>query len=193
MNYLKPKTKHLKPSEGFVLLFALLISSILLATGLGISRIIMREIFLASLARESSVAFFAADTGAECAFHWYYAYKFDSSTFTSNPPIPTTRSLFCNGQAIRDGEPGPLKNTAGNQLNDLRGGVTSTFSFYTSQQSVGTVSGNKPLPCASVTLTFLGTDINDPSSVLIKSKGYNSCDLTKAQTLERTIEYTFVR
>ncbi|MEK7066721.1 MAG: hypothetical protein AAB965_04105, partial [Patescibacteria group bacterium] len=55
---LNPKRQPLNASSaGFVLLFALLISSILLATGLGISRIIMREIFLASLARESSVAF----------------------------------------------------------------------------------------------------------------------------------------
>ena len=61
MKVLKPKTQHLKPSRGFVLLFALLISSILLATGLGISRIILREIFLTSLGRESSVAFFAAE------------------------------------------------------------------------------------------------------------------------------------
>lgn len=63
-------TKKTKREKGVVLLIAVIISSLVLALGIGIGNIIVKEIVLTSLSRNSRVAFFAADAGVECAMHW---------------------------------------------------------------------------------------------------------------------------
>lgn len=54
---------------GFVALFAVLISAVVLAITLGISNTAYKEVFLTSQARDANYAFFAADSGAECALY----------------------------------------------------------------------------------------------------------------------------
>ncbi len=56
--------------RGFTLFYAVLISSLLLAIGLAIFNITFKEVILSSGARESANAFYAADTGLECALYW---------------------------------------------------------------------------------------------------------------------------
>ena len=55
---------------GFTLLFAVLISSLLLTIGIAIFNITFKEVILASQARESQFSFYAADSGLECALLW---------------------------------------------------------------------------------------------------------------------------
>lgn len=55
--------------RGFVILFAVLISAIILLIGVGIFRITVKETILSSAARESMISFFAADGGLECALY----------------------------------------------------------------------------------------------------------------------------
>ncbi len=62
--------KITKNKRGFVILFAVTISSILLAIALGISNISMKEVKFSTSAKNTNEAFFAADTGIEYAlFH----------------------------------------------------------------------------------------------------------------------------
>lgn len=56
--------------KGFTLLLAVLISGVLLAVGLAIFNITIRELILSSSGRDSQFAFYAADSGAECALYW---------------------------------------------------------------------------------------------------------------------------
>src|SRR3989338_745700 len=53
--------------RGFVLLFAVTISSIILAITLGVTDIALKEINFSTSAQNTNDAFFAADTGIECA------------------------------------------------------------------------------------------------------------------------------
>lgn len=55
--------------KGFVVLYAVLITSLVLAMVISITNISYKEIVLSSYARESHFAFFAADTGLECAMY----------------------------------------------------------------------------------------------------------------------------
>jgi len=57
-------------SGGFVVLFTVLISSIILAIALGISSVSLGEVVLSGTAKEGNTAFFAADAGAECALYF---------------------------------------------------------------------------------------------------------------------------
>ncbi len=59
-----------KNNQGFVLLYTVLIASIILAIALGIANISYQEVVLSSSAKDGNIAFFAADTGAECALYW---------------------------------------------------------------------------------------------------------------------------
>jgi len=55
---------------GYALIFAVLTASILLSAGLGIANIVYKQLLISAIGRQSVAAFYAADTGAECAIHW---------------------------------------------------------------------------------------------------------------------------
>ena len=59
--------------SGFVILFAVIISTMIVLITAGIFRIALKETILASTATESQVALYAADTGLECGlYHEYF-------------------------------------------------------------------------------------------------------------------------
>ena len=55
--------------RGFVILFTILISAIIMMIGIGIFTIATRETILSSTSREAQSAFYAADAGVECALY----------------------------------------------------------------------------------------------------------------------------
>ena len=59
--------KKIKKDKGFVILFVVTLSSILLAIALGAANIALKEIKFGTSAKDTNNAFFAADTGAELA------------------------------------------------------------------------------------------------------------------------------
>jgi len=56
--------------RGFALLFAVLTASLLLAIGMSIFRISFKELTISIAARDSQIAFYAADSARECAVYW---------------------------------------------------------------------------------------------------------------------------
>lgn len=70
--------KKIKKNRGFVLLFAVMLSSIILAIALGISSIALKEINFTTSARDANNAFYAADTGVECALQNDKTFRFNS-------------------------------------------------------------------------------------------------------------------
>ena len=62
--------KKIKKNSGFTILYAVMISSIILAITLGIMGISLKEIKFGTSAKDTNDAFFAADTGAECALYY---------------------------------------------------------------------------------------------------------------------------
>jgi hypothetical protein len=71
-----------KKEEGVALLFAVLMTSMLLLVALGISNVSYKENLFATEARDSGKAFFAADTGIECGLllHKQGAFVANAST-----------------------------------------------------------------------------------------------------------------
>lgn len=57
-------------SGGFVVLYTVLIATIILAITIGIALIAYNQVILSSSVAEGGEAFFAADSGAECALYW---------------------------------------------------------------------------------------------------------------------------
>jgi hypothetical protein len=81
-----------KKNRGFVILFAVILSTIILSITLGVTNIALKEIKFGTSAKDTNNAFFAADTGAECAL---LNDKSTGSAFVSSSP-----TITCNNSSI---------------------------------------------------------------------------------------------
>ncbi len=157
--------------KGFAMLFAVLVSSIILAIGLSIFNLTIKELTLSSSGRESQVAFYAADTGAECALYW----NFQSAVSIFRPPSASSTTPSPNTQ-----------DCIGTQLGGLSGtisGATTTYVF-TLPMAIGT-------GCARVTVKK-GDTASGIVNTVIDSRGYNiNCDSDDDDKVERGIRVVF--
>ncbi len=140
---------HIPSRRGFTILFAVLIGSLLFSLGLFIARVSLKEITLATAGKNSEVAFFAADTGIECAL--YYDFRV-SGTFPNSSGKSMPPSINCNGA------PNPLLPESANSTS-----ATSTF-------TLNFTVGAKPAGCAIV---LIGKTTS--GSTIIESRGRNEC------------------
>lgn len=85
-----------KNNQGFALLFSVLLSSLLLAIGLSIFNITLKELALSTATARSVNALYAADSGRECALYW--------DEKSENVPTvvvgSTGGTITCNGSNI---------------------------------------------------------------------------------------------
>lgn len=170
MRYIEVNKKT-RTQRGFTLLYAVLISSILLAIGIAIFEITVRELRLSSVVRESQYAFYAADSGIECVLYW------DMQASSSRVFYPgASQTITCDSQSI--------PNVGGSAF-----GTPNTF-------SAGIPGPNR---CVSVTVTKSKVDPVDISPnpavrTVIDSRGYNvACSElgTNASAVERTLRVTY--
>ena len=83
-----------KERRGFVILFAVTLSAIILSITLGIANVAFKEIKFGTSAKDSNEAYFAADTGVECAS---INDKYTSTIFVLSPSGST---IQCLGRSI---------------------------------------------------------------------------------------------
>ncbi len=74
--------KKIKKNSGFVILFAVTLSAIVLAIALGVASVALKEVKFGTSARATNDAFFAADTGIE-----YVLFKDKDPTFYPMPAV----------------------------------------------------------------------------------------------------------
>lgn len=85
--------KYYTSQKGFVVLFTVLISSIVLLMSLGIMSISTKEVLLSIQSRDAAKAFFAADAGMECALYADRQHT-GGSAFLAGDPVS------CNGVPV---------------------------------------------------------------------------------------------
>lgn len=68
-NFLRKKEKKLEFKNGFVILIAIVISSLLISIGVFMANVAYKELLLSMSAKSTQTAFFAADTAIECALY----------------------------------------------------------------------------------------------------------------------------
>ncbi len=98
------KRKQKKFDGGFVMLYAILITVAVISIGLSLLSVLIEQVPISGLERESSLAFYSADIGLECALYWDNISS--PGTFVSGPPWPVT----CNNAAPLG--PGVVKTTS---------------------------------------------------------------------------------
>ncbi|MFZ2149818.1 MAG: LamG domain-containing protein [Minisyncoccia bacterium] len=87
------QSQLIKNNKGFVILFAVTISAILLSIALGVANIAQKEIKFGTSAKETNNALFAADAGIECAL-------FYDKSAPANNAFTGTASMTCGGGSI---------------------------------------------------------------------------------------------
>lgn len=160
-----------KTTRGFTLLLAVLISSILIALGGAIFDIVSKQILLSSAGRESQFAFYAADTGIECALYW------DSKgAFSSTSPIT---QINCGDTPMSTTDTPPtFKRDPGTVANNYTLNAELYFRYP---------SGSTPL-CVTV---LVNRTYSPTLKTTIQSFGHNTCDNTSSLLLERAIKVTY--
>ncbi len=151
--------------KGFTLLFASLVSSLLLAVGLAIFDITLKEIILSSTARDSAYAIYTADTGIECAFYWDFKYNGNSSAFATSSFSSPAATISCNNQTIT-----PAVVTTVNS-------AVTTFTLTMSPQPY----------CATVVISKSGNPVN----TVVVSHGYNTCVAGDPRRIERALQANY--
>ena len=81
--------------KGFTLFIAVLIGSLMLAIGFSIFNLSFKELLLSASSRDSQIAFYAADTGLECAL--YHDQKLRDFQAT---PSGGNVTITCAGQTV---------------------------------------------------------------------------------------------
>ncbi len=156
----------IKKNNGFIILFAVTLSSLILAMALSVSNIALNEMKFSTNVRDTNDAFFAADTGVECAL-W------SDKPVTKFPVVGPAVALIC----------APVAPTYSGGVN------TGLYTF------VVTGLGSNSAGCAKVTV-FKDAASSPPYTVTtITSKGYNigdsSCNSTNPNRIEREIRVSY--
>jgi hypothetical protein len=173
----------LKSQKAFVLLYAVLVASVILAIGFSLANIITKQIILSSIGKSSRVAYYAADGGRDCGLFWVnYADVIYGRPFDNSTPVR------CGGTEFSPSlSPNPLEKS----LLQLYPGVDLTGSAYTAYSfNPIDLSVDSQAACAKVTIfTFIqGASPKNYRSIVL-SRGFNtSCvSMQSPRTVSRTV------
>lgn len=158
------------PRLGFALLFAVLAITVLLSISIAILNISLREVILSSFGRESQVAFYAADAGAECALYWSIKGAFATSTDSgaaTGCPGPSQISINC----------GVFKLTPNISYCDKFSAITN----FSLDDGV----------CVDVTVSKNGLQKDGTITTQIDSRGHNTCDQNSPTFVERGLKFNY--
>jgi Tfp pilus assembly protein PilX len=167
--------KYSQYNRGYTLLFAVLVSSVVLAIGISILTISKKEFLLSASARESTTAFYAADSGLECAIH--YANNFSTTS-------PEAAVVNCIGQQ--------LSKTGGTITHS---GANDSFTF-----DLKMPNGSA---CAVIDIKIEYRNVPNSGYIpvtIFESRGYNlgwiggttnKCSQASPRRVERALRYVF--
>ncbi|MFA5934477.1 MAG: hypothetical protein WC827_01140 [Candidatus Paceibacterota bacterium] len=101
----------LKNNKGFAMLFAVLISSMLITVGVSIFNISIKELMISGSVRDSQAAYYAADSAAECFLYWNYVGPGSVFSYCTGASCLELVTINCNDNDISfDVTRGPINS-----------------------------------------------------------------------------------
>lgn len=144
---------------GFTLLIAIIMTSMLLIISFVVVNVALKQLVLASAAKESQYAFYAADSGTECAVYWDIPRDGSLSRFDPYYSTPTN-AISCNGA------------------------ITVSRPAIVSGYSTSTITINFTEGCAIVRVV---KRVGVATTTKIDSRGYNTCNTLAQRRYERGV------
>ena len=180
------KIKISKNKKGFTLLFSVLLITLILAVGASIINVALKETILSGVGRESQYAFYAANTGIECAMYWdrlstlgdgiQFENKYVFATSSASQEIGDMSSIKCADNVISD-----VELADGNGWDRDLGASSATTTF-------GINIPGRTTSCAFVSVSKVFDSLEDVTLTSITSRGYNTCDKTNPRRIERGLQ-----
>ena len=131
-----------KNSGGFTMLIAIILVAFVLSTGLSLTSVVVKELSITSNLRESMKAFYAVESGFECARYWLLR----ETDFFTNPSQTYLEERDCY-----------------NEQYDLGGSYSYDIDFYGSQSESSKYVNfsHNPSNPREITLTIRGLNSDD--------------------------------
>ena len=176
-------------TAGYTMLFAVLVSSILLSIGIFILNVSKKEVILSAIARESAIAFYAADGGVECAHYW------NAQTVDTDKIDPFGPTLTGGTKNISIGCGGNLSTVSYTPFTaSANFTVESKFEINTTTHCAN-VTVKKGYKKVTVVATLTSPESvtyvpDEAAGTIINSLGYNTCFITDPRRVERGLRET---
>ena len=149
-------------ASGFTVFVALIVTGTLLLISSAVVNLAVKQSRISASGRESQDAYYAADTGMECALYWDVKNPSGASAFATS----TSSTIYCNKDA----------NNLGNQWT-VGGGYTSVIDRI----------NFLPDPYCAIVTVNKGMD----GSTQIESMGYNTCAEDASRRVERAVRASY--
>lgn len=144
--------------RGFTLLIAVILTTVLVTVGLALFDIAYKQIVLTSAVRHSQYAFYAADTGMECALYW-------DQKFNAFSPSSPRGTITCGGSNI---------SVSSTMASNIRTSTFSTPCLSGRMASVTVMKANAGYSCNA-----------QGSRSCLYTNGFSSCSSSDARRVER--------
>ncbi len=189
---LSKKLIETQNSSGFTLLFSVLVASLVLAVGASVISIALRQLIISSTGRDSQYAFYAANTGIECAMYWDL--KRGSNFATSSQSAKFSGPMICENVDVADALINSTNLDFFNVVGQTKGAVTR---FRLEFNPVGPDSVIIPY-CVDVIvekkeeITPIQPGISRTQMrTEIIARGYNTCEENNPRRIERGLEVKY--
>ncbi len=167
----------LKNQKGYAMLFTVVIISAISVITAGLTSAIYKQMVLSSLAKDSQIAFYQADTASDCAL------------YSDLVKVMSPDSTFLTDEIGDNWKCGnfELKKKLINPEDPTEGYILSFLDENTSD------------PCFKIEIrkTLNNETVDEDGKVIpktdieIRAKGYNICDKTNPRTVEREIQVNY--
>ncbi len=162
---------NLQNKKGFTILVAVIVSALVLSIGLSVANITVKQITLSSAGRDSQIAFYVADSAAECALYNDLIGK----KFPNTDDVPKYLPVTCFGETVI---PANVTESSGTYSGSLK--FASTTIKFTSTGHWSEVQvGKYEQPDGSI-------------KTIISALGYNANPaVANKRLIERGLEITY--
>ena len=152
-------------NNGFVILYAVVIATVVLLVGVSLMNIMTKQLFLSSISRNAKVSYYAALAGRDCAEFWKKI-KINEADYFS-----------------LDHTDDPLKCFGNDPVESYKMSVDPYTSAFITTFNLEFTAGTNIL-CSKVMVEYNQTADCVANRLLISSEGYNdNCSATKASNV----------
>ncbi len=159
-------------SSGIAIYIAITITGALVLVSFAIVSLALKQINISSAGRDSQAAFYAADSGVECALFWDAKNPNGQTAFSTSSPQTT---VSCNADT---------SNPANATLSITR---SSSWPYATS--TLGRMNFSPRAYCADIQVikNYTGGSVQ----TTIESRGYNTCLANATRRVERAVRVDY--
>lgn len=156
--------------KGYAILVTIVVVSIITLIAIGLSRSTYKQLILSSLAKDSQVSFYQADTASECAL--YFDRVLISKIPVTDPVTLPPSSFSCGMDSI--------------EMDVSTPDVNGSYNINPPTE----ILDSNDQPCFRIEVAK-ELDALGATTTTIKAKGYNICNTSNLRTVERTISISY--